>query len=213
VERRCERLDEGLGRLRAAAAEGGTLEELRDRALVATDAEAADDDVTLVLVRGEPRLGPVARLKLSPDPEALTSLRRVLGRWLREAGAQGDEVHDLVMAANEAWQNALEHGTGFARTTIDVDLEVVGHGHVSVTVRDPGPPAGVSRSPSDPDRGRGVELMRALADEVTLELAPNGSTVRLTRALRAPGTATPDGVGSETGGMPNGEAGVAPRVG
>jgi PAS domain S-box-containing protein len=183
VERRGERLDTGLGRLREAVAAGGDPAAMVAAALSATDAYTADDDVTLVAVRGEPRLGPVARLKLSPDPDALTSLRRLLGRWLREAGAEGDEVQDLVMAANEAWQNALEHGTGFARTTVDVDLERDLHGEVTITVRDAG---SRDRAPSDPDRGRGIELMRALADEVTLELAPHGSTVRLRRALRAP---------------------------
>lgn len=183
VERRGERLDAGLGRLREAAAQGGTPEAMVATALVACDADDADDDVTLVAVRGEALLGPVARLKLSPDRDALTSLRRLTGRWLREAGAESDEVHDLVMAANEAWQNALEHGTNFARTTVDVDLEVDPHGEVSITVRDAG---SRDRAPSDPDRGRGIELMRALADEVTLELAPHGSTVRLRRALRSP---------------------------
>lgn len=182
VERRGERLEEGLERLRAAAAGGGTPQHLCERVLVAADAGGADDDVTLVVVRAEARMGPVARLKLSPDPDALHALRRVLARWLREAGADGDEVHDLVMAANEAWQNALEHGTGFARTTVDVDLEA-DDGRVTITVRDAGRR---ERSRSDPDRGRGIELMRALADEVTLELAPHGSTVRLRRTLRVP---------------------------
>ncbi|MCW3000947.1 MAG: SpoIIE family protein phosphatase [Conexibacter sp.] len=190
VERRGERLDAGLERLRCAAAEGGSPEEVVRRALEATEAHVADDDVTLVVIRGEARLGPVARLKLSPDRDALTSLRRMLTRWLREAGAEDDEVHDLVMAGNEAWQNALEHGTGFARTTIDVDLEVEAGGHVLITVRDAGRR---DRSPSDPDRGRGIELMRALADEVTLELAPHGSTVRLRRALRSPAPVVPAG--------------------
>jgi anti-sigma regulatory factor (Ser/Thr protein kinase) len=134
-------------------------------------------------VRGEPRLGPVARLGLAPDAEALSSLRRVLRRWLVEAGAEDDEVKDLVMAANEAFQNALEHGTGFARTTISVDLDVDAGGQVSITVRDAGRR---DRAPSDPDRGRGIELMRGLADEVSLDLAPHGSTVRLRRALRTP---------------------------
>ena len=183
VERRGERLDTGLRRLRDAVARGGTPEQMVAAALEATEAEGADDDVTLVVVRGEARLGPVARLRLSPDADALTSLRRLTARWLREAGAEGDEVHDLVMAANEAWQNALEHGTNFARTTVGVDLEVDRHGEVTITVRDAG---SRDRAPSDPDRGRGIELMRALADEVTLELAPHGSTVRLRRALRAP---------------------------
>jgi PAS domain S-box-containing protein len=183
VERRGERLDTGLGRLRDAVARGGTPEQMVAAALQATEAEGADDDVTLVVVRGEACLGPVARLRLSPDPDALTSLRRLTARWLREAGAEGDEVHDLVMAANEAWQNALEHGTNFARTTVAVDLEADPHGDVSITVRDAG---SRDRAPSDPDRGRGIELMRALADEVTLELAPHGSTVRLRRRLRVP---------------------------
>jgi anti-sigma regulatory factor (Ser/Thr protein kinase) len=171
----------------------------------------ADDDVTLVVVRAEPTLGRTAQLKLSPDPDALRALRRVLSRFLAEAGAEPDEVSALVMAANEAWQNALEHGTGFARTTVDVDL-AVDSGTVKITVRDAGRR---ERGPSDPDRGRGIELMRALADEVTLELAPHGSCVRLRRALRSP---APESVAaaaradSEAGRMADDEAGVAPRV-
>jgi CheY-like chemotaxis protein/anti-sigma regulatory factor (Ser/Thr protein kinase) len=185
VERRGEQLDTGLARLREGARVPGTAQETCDRLLKAVDAGWADDDVTLVVLRGEATMGPTTRLKLSPDPEALGSLRRVLHRWLREAGAERDEAHDLVMAANEAWQNALEHGTGFARTTVDVDLEVA-DGQVAITVRDAGRR---ERSPSDPDRGRGIELMRALADEVSLDLAPHGSTVRLRRALRSPADA------------------------
>jgi PAS domain S-box-containing protein len=208
VERRGERLDEGLARLRkAAVASLGEPHALCAGVLQGVDLEHADDDVTLVVVRGEPRLGSKAFLKLSPDPEALASLRRVLTRWLEEAGAERDEVRDMVMAANEAWQNALEHGTGFARTTVDVDLTRMGE-TVTITVRDAGRR---ERSPSDPDRGRGIELMRALADEVTLELAPHGSTVRLQRALRAP---APELVnGSQARRVPDREAGVAPRVG
>jgi anti-sigma regulatory factor (Ser/Thr protein kinase) len=201
VERRGERLDDGLARVREAAAGGGAVQAICRRVLMAADVESADDDVTLVVVRGEPTIGRGARLKLSPDPEALRSLRRVLARWLEEAGAERDEVHDLVMAANEAWQNGLEHGTGFARTTIDVELEVAG-GCVTITVRDAGRR---ERSQSDPDRGRGIELMRALADEVSLELAPHGSTVRLRRRLRSPA--------SEPRRMADREPRVAPPVG
>ena len=155
-------------------------------------------------MRGEPRLGPVARRGLAPDPDALASLRRVVRRWLQEAGAEPDEVHALVMAANEACQNALEHGTGFARTTSHVDLELVGD-EVRITVRDAGRR---ERSPADPDRGRGIELMRALTDEVSLELAPHGSVVRLRRRLRGGGGEAD----SEAGRVADGEPGVAPGV-
>jgi PAS domain S-box-containing protein len=207
IERRGERLEVGLERLRAAAARAGEPHETCAAVLAGVHADTADDDVTLVVVRGEPRLGPVVSLKLSPDSDALGSLRRVLARWLDEAGAERDEAHDIVMAANEAWQNALEHGTGFARTTVDVDLELVDQ-EVRITVRDAGRR---ERSAADPDRGRGIELMRALADEVTLELAPQGSVVRLRRRLRdaAPAPATAD---SEAGRVANGKARVAPRV-
>jgi PAS domain S-box-containing protein len=214
VERRGERLDTSLDRLRAAAAGAAgaarTPEETCREILEAVDAAGADDDVTLVVVRAEPALGPAARLRLSPEPHALRALRRVLTRFLTEAGAEADEVSALVMAANEAWQNALEHGTGFARTTVDVELAVQG-GDVTITVRDAGRR---DRGPSDPDRGRGIELMRALADEVTLELAPHGSCVRLRRALRQPLSAQDAGArsASEADRVADGEAGVAPRV-
>ncbi len=186
VERRGESLDEGLERLRAAvAAEGGGMSSVCARLIEAMDAHSADDDVTCVAVRTEPLLGPAVQLKLAPDPRSLVLLRRVLHRWLAEAGAERDEAGEIVMAANEAWQNALEHGTGFARTTVDVELEVRDD-EVSICVRDAGRR---ERDPSDPDRGRGIELMRALADEVRLELAPHGSAVRLRRRLRSGATA------------------------
>lgn len=204
VERRGERLDTSLDRLRAAAAEcSGDPRETCRALLEAVDAAGADDDVTLVVVRAEHRLGPRAHLRLSPEPEALRALRRILARFLEEAGADSDEVSALVMAANEAWQNAIEHGTGFARTTVDIDLAVQ-DGEATITVRDAGRR---DRAPSDPDRGRGIELMRALADEVTLELAPHGSSVRLRRALRSPQAA-----GSEAGRVADRESGVAPPV-
>jgi hypothetical protein len=52
--------------------------------------------------------------------------------------------------------------------------------------------------------------MRALADEVALELAPHGSTVRLRRALRSPIAHRRDGraQASEPDRMADGEARV-----
>jgi CheY-like chemotaxis protein/anti-sigma regulatory factor (Ser/Thr protein kinase) len=202
VERRSEALDEGLERLgRALVAEAGdapSLEDLCRRLVGAMGADAQDDDVTCVVVRAEPVLGDVARLKLGPDRTSLVLTRRVLQRWLQEAGAEPDEAAQLLMAANEAWQNALEHGHNFARTLVDVELERRGE-EVVLTVRDAGTR---DRAPSDPDRGRGIELMRGLADEVQLDLAPHGSTVRLRRRLRAPtprSAARPDGARARGG--------------
>jgi anti-sigma regulatory factor (Ser/Thr protein kinase) len=190
VERRGEGIDAGLERLRSAvdglgASAPDAVEVEPEEVCARLVAELADeagvsDDVTLVVVAAEHRLGPRATLKLSPDMEALSASRRVLRRWLEEAGADAGETAEVVMAANEAWQNALEHGTGFARTTVDVDLRL--HDRtIEVIVRDAGRR---ERSVADPDRGRGIDLMRALMDEVRLDLAPHGSQVRMRRELR-----------------------------
>jgi anti-sigma regulatory factor (Ser/Thr protein kinase) len=182
VERRGEALDDRVAELCRSASGGGTPRALCDRVLRAMGATGADDDVTVIAVRSEATLGDHVSLRLTPDPDALMALRRLTTRWLGEMGAEGDETRDLVMAANEAWQNALEHGTGFARTSVVVDLEADDE-DVRITVRNP-----VARRPgpprSDPDRGRGLALMRALADDVALDLAPRESTVRLRRTLR-----------------------------
>jgi anti-sigma regulatory factor (Ser/Thr protein kinase) len=205
VERRHEGIDTGLARLLSALAGApGDVDAVRDDVIEAClGPERVDDDVTALFVRAEQALGETVRLTLTPDPDALAAMRRMLRRWLIEMGAAPDEMAGIVMAANEAWQNALEHGTNFARTTVGVDLEADPHGEVSITVRDAG---SRDRAPSDPDRGRGIELMRALADEVTLELAPHGSTVRLRRQLRAPARSAADGLEADR--VADGEARV-----
>jgi anti-sigma regulatory factor (Ser/Thr protein kinase) len=107
-------------------------------------------------------------------------MRRTLRRWLVEAGAGDADVEDIVMAANEAWENAIEHGNAFSRAPIDVELALDGD-DVVITVRDAGGPGG----PSHPDRGRGIDLMRALMDETTVELGPVGGVVRMRRRIAA----------------------------
>ena len=84
------------------------------------------------------------------------------------------------MAANEAMQNAIQHGNAFAEAPITVELRQSGE-LVEIEVRDLGHDD--VRRP-DPDRGRGVALMRALTDEAELALGgPFGGVVRLRRRL------------------------------
>jgi anti-sigma regulatory factor (Ser/Thr protein kinase) len=187
VERRGEILDVGLGRLRdAIAGVGADPYAARTAALHAClhDSEG-DDDVTAVFVRAEPALGRHPRFVLTPDPEALGALRGALRRWLVEIDADPDEAGDITLAANEAWQNAIEHGNAFAAVPITVELEVGDEGDVTVTVRDLGHDG--PREP-DPDRGRGILLMRELMDDANVDVdGPHGGTVTLRRRLRGPG--------------------------
>jgi PAS domain S-box-containing protein len=182
VERRRENIDAGLGRLLSALAGApGDIEAVRDTVIEAcVGPEPVDDDVTALFVRAEAVLGENIRLTLTPDADALAALRRMLRRWLIEMGAAPDEMGAIVMAANEAWQNAIEHGHDFQPVPVDVrfqreDDEVV------ITVRDAG---GRGQPAGDPDRGRGIELMRGLMDNAKLDLGSHrGGVVVLRRPI------------------------------
>ena len=191
VERRQENIDSGLGRLLSALAAPGDIEAVRDDVIEAClGPERVDDDVTALFVRAEAVLGENIRLTLTPDADALSALRRMLRRWLIEMGAAPDEMGAIVMAANEAWQNAIEHGHDFQPVPVNVrfqreDDEVV------ITVRDAG---GRGHPAGDPDRGRGIELMHGLMDHAKLDLGSHrGGVVVLRRRIGVLARAEPTG--------------------
>ncbi len=187
VERRGEVLDLGLERLRGALAGGAPADVhvARTRALDACLLDAGDDDdVTLVFVRAQERLGSPARYTLTPEAEVLGAMRRHLRRWLQETGANQAETAEITMAVNEAMQNAIEHGNAYAVAPITVALDLRTD-DVVVVVRDLGHDG--SRSP-DPDRGRGIQLMNALMDDARVDLGgPMGGAVTLRRRLSRAG--------------------------
>jgi PAS domain S-box-containing protein len=185
VERRGEGVDVGLKRLLGAArGSRDGLEALRDRVIESClGPSSGDDDVTALFVRAEPEIGPSAQFTLSPDGEALGALRRMLRRWLAEAGASPDDVAAVTMAANEAWENAIEHAHAFAPVPISVAFERR-EDEVFITTHDAG---GTASGESDPDRGRGLALMQALMDEASFSFGGRyGGSVLLRRRLGAP---------------------------
>jgi anti-sigma regulatory factor (Ser/Thr protein kinase) len=178
-------VDIGLKRLLGAAGGSRTgLEALRDRVVDSClGPSSGDDDVTALFVRAELELGASARFTLSPDGEALGALRRMLRRWLAEAGASPDDIAAVTMAANEAWENAIEHAHAFAPVPISVAFERRDD-DVFITTHDAG---GRTPGQSDPDRGRGLTLMQALMDEASFSFGGRyGGSVVLRRHLGAP---------------------------
>jgi anti-sigma regulatory factor (Ser/Thr protein kinase) len=113
-------------------------------------------------------------------------MRRMLRRWLGEMGAGADDIASIVMAANEAWQNAIEHGHDFAPVPVSVRFAHEDEDAV-ITVRDAG---GRGMPPGDPDRGRGIALMRGLVDDTRLDLGSHRGGVAVLRrriGVLAPG--------------------------
>ncbi|MGZ6697229.1 MAG: SpoIIE family protein phosphatase [Solirubrobacteraceae bacterium] len=190
VERRREGMRPGMARL-ATALDGalGDLDKVRAqvvRACIGT--EDIDDDVTALFVRAEPALGENVRFTLTPDRDVLSALRRMLRRWLTEAGADDDKSAAIVIAANEAWQNAIEHGHGFAPVPVSTRFTREGE-DVVITVRDAG---GRGMPAGDPDRGRGIDMMRGLLDDVRLDLGSRrGGVAALRHPLRVPAPTQP----------------------
>jgi serine phosphatase RsbU (regulator of sigma subunit)/DNA-binding response OmpR family regulator len=182
VERRSEGTDEGLARLLSALTPGTGDTEALCRRVLASCGPAAGDDVTVLCARADRTLGDEVALTLLPEPSGIAATRRLLRRWLGEQAVDAEESAGLVLAANEAWQNAIEHGHGFAERPVSVSFRLE-DGEVVITVRDAG---GRGTPPGDPDRGRGIELMRAHTDTLDLDLGTErGGLVVLRRRVRA----------------------------
>jgi anti-sigma regulatory factor (Ser/Thr protein kinase) len=183
VEERGEPIDDGLERLRAAVVDGPeNPEELCDHVLAAMGrSDRAADDVAMFVLRTVAVEVEAMTLELSTQPRALTGLRRTLGRWLEAGGASLEESQDIRMAAHEAACNSMEHAYGFEEATFQLDASR-NNGEVSIVVRD----TGGWREPRKSDRGRGLDLMRALMDEVELEAGDEGTTVRMRRKIGEP---------------------------
>jgi PAS domain S-box-containing protein len=180
IEQRGEHPDEGLARLRAAALAGpvelGALcDHVVDTVLPSYD---TDDDVTLLILRTLSDRAERLELEVLGDEPSLRAFRGTLRRWLAAADAAPEELHDITMAANEAIQNAIEHGHALTRRAVDVALDR-SDGTIEVVVRD----HGAWRAPRDSERGRGLPLMRALMDTVSVDPGAHGTTVTLRRAL------------------------------
>jgi len=189
IERRGETLDEGFARLRqsCAGAAGGPDAIADDVLSRLVPADGPADDVALLVARIGVS-GTTLDLELPAQTAFLGVLRRGLLAWLAGAGATDEEAGDIVLAANEAVANAVEHAYGHhvpgwapgwapgwvrVRGTSDT-------GVITLSVSDDG---GWRQSLSDDARGRGFIIMRAVMDEVDITRADEGTTIRLRRAL------------------------------
>lgn len=180
IERREESIDAGFQRLTAAAQAAARLADapLADgvyRALL--DETPLEDDVALLAIETVALDGPL-EMTLPTRPEVLGGLRKTLERWLKVAGADEDEIFDITLSVSEAATNVIEHAYGASEATFTVSCERDGQ-EATATVRD----VGRWRTTRPPGGGRGLEIMRALVDSVTITSDEEGTVVILTRTL------------------------------
>src|SRR5215210_499072 len=180
VERPGESLDAGLERMSEIVRTGDeNLDQLADSLVHTLLPEGrTEDDAALLLARALPLSGSLTA-QLPADLESIPLIRRMLARWLSEAGATTAETEDLSLAASEACANAIEHAYGPAPGTLEVNASMSAGGDAVVEIRD----FGNWREPRGQNRGRGLMLMRGLTDSVELIQRDDGTTVQLSRRL------------------------------
>lgn len=122
-----------------------------------------------------------SRRQVAADGQTAAQLRDEFGGWLRRSTDLGEVgLCDVVLAVNEALANAAEFAYPQNPGAGTVDLEAVLDGTtLAVTIADhgtwrPSDPAGRQRC-----RGRGIPLMRSLADDLVIATSAVGTTVCL----------------------------------
>ena len=138
-------------------------------------------------------------LSLPRDEVSVPLVRRLTSNAMRLLGVDGDCLDELQVALSEACANVLRHAQAQddyeVRVRVDgrsVVIEVVdrGTGFDATTLgkRDAHPEA---------EQGRGIQLMRALVDEVDFAQAePQGTVVSLTKRISFPDEAPLSKLGS-----------------
>ena len=213
VERRGELLDDGLARVLDVAMRHASADPVRLTARLLTDVLAdtdQPDDVAVIAARLLP--GPLSA-RLPADPARLSGVRRAVTAWATATGLPWETAEDLQLALGEALANAVEHAySGGGPGECEYRVARAADGSVDVEVIDTGtwrPP------PADRGfRGRGLELISALAQDVELTHGHDGSAAGGTRvrfrfpadtgedAAAAPAGAAAPGIFPATAGGP-----------
>jgi anti-sigma regulatory factor (Ser/Thr protein kinase) len=182
VERRGESLDTGIERAVGALRDGRhrSVEELAKDLGASLLAEGHDDDVAFLIYR-QPSMG-TFHYALPARPSALAGLRQALRGWLDAQDVPAWVGEDLLVVISEAATNAMEHGYRLDERQV-VDIEAVRTpDRVELTVRDSGRArSGAPAREPDRQRGRGLLIMRALTDELDVDITSEGTEVRMIR--------------------------------
>lgn len=120
-------------------------------------------------------------LALPSDGAFIGPLRDAVGGLLSAAGAPDEAVSDLQLILGEACANALTHAQV---TDYCVEVQATDHGcELRVSDQGRGLPPGPAPDPNPLDEsGRGLLLIRALADEAHIDGTADGTVLRVAKS-------------------------------
>jgi anti-sigma regulatory factor (Ser/Thr protein kinase) len=140
--------------------------------------EKAKDDIAMLSLRLS---APSAiETTIQSTPRDARRARKALERMVTSSGLR-ERSEDFVLAMCEAINNAVEHGCEGQRDTVAIFAECDRSG-ARGTVRSHAP--WVVRA-SNEERGRGIFLMRALSDTMTIDIGERGTEVQISFVIPA----------------------------
>jgi serine/threonine-protein kinase RsbW len=120
---------------------------------------------------------------IEAEPSGVAEVREELGRWLLEQfDLDSIRLNDVVLAVYEALANAAEFAYLSTATRGGVTLQVE-HNSLSatltLTVADEGRWREIDPNERRLARGRGLPLIKGLADQASIDTSEAGTTVRM----------------------------------
>ncbi|MEV1198806.1 SpoIIE family protein phosphatase [Microbispora rosea] len=175
VERRRRPLYSGIDQASQAVQDGRNVavDDLATQVMIRlAPSDGYDDDVALLLYRHPAPL----EMTFPAESSQLAPVRKALRSWLGQCDLPTQIVQNVLVAAGEACANAIEHGHRHAPGDIVRLRAEASVDNLRLTVAD----TGRWKSPepeANSHRGRGVALMRAMMQQVTITPGPYGTTV------------------------------------
>ncbi|UUS34673.1 SpoIIE family protein phosphatase [Streptomyces changanensis] len=177
VERRRRPLSVGIDRAGEAVQDGrdAAVDDLATRVMSRlAPANGYDDDVALLLYRHP---GPL-EVTFPAESSQLAPVRNALRTWLERCGLPRQTAQNVLVAAGEACANAIEHGHRHNPGQPVVLRAEARVDDLWLTVSD----SGEWRTPqpeANAHRGRGLTLMKAMMQQVTVVPGASGTTVQM----------------------------------
>jgi serine phosphatase RsbU (regulator of sigma subunit)/anti-sigma regulatory factor (Ser/Thr protein kinase) len=162
---------------------------LSDHILAKMADDEQRDDVALLCVRMTS--GPPDFQQTIPSTlNSLSPLRSDFREWTQQAGLTDSDGEDALLAVGEAATNAIEHGNKSIPSLHVVVHAEIRNDQLRVAVSDQGQWSTPS-SPTNGTRGRGLNLIRALSDTVSVDTTPGGTVLTFVTSLHESPRALP----------------------
>lgn len=133
---------------------------------------------------GESGAPPAEVGPISVDIGSLAQLRSIATDHGRECGMSDTAVGDLIMVANELATNAVRHGGGTGQMSFWRQDRLL---YCQVSDRGPGminpSSAGAERIELTSLTGRGIWLIRQVADQMRIDAGTHGTTITVALAI------------------------------